>query len=61
MEEIAASMAAVGLPPGFHEAAADIYGRAARAEGPAAYRAGSRNSGAAEPASTIDTIMSALM
>jgi 3-hydroxyisobutyrate dehydrogenase-like beta-hydroxyacid dehydrogenase len=27
MEEIAATMAAVGLPPGFHQAAADIYTR----------------------------------
>jgi 3-hydroxyisobutyrate dehydrogenase-like beta-hydroxyacid dehydrogenase len=61
MDEIAASMAAVGLPPGFHEAAADIYDRAARAEAPTAYRAGGRSSGAAEPPSTIDTIMSALM
>jgi 3-hydroxyisobutyrate dehydrogenase-like beta-hydroxyacid dehydrogenase len=30
MEEIAASMSADGLPPGFHQAAADIYRRAAR-------------------------------
>jgi 3-hydroxyisobutyrate dehydrogenase-like beta-hydroxyacid dehydrogenase len=30
MEEIAASMAAAGLPTGFHEAAAEIYGRASR-------------------------------
>jgi hypothetical protein len=29
MEEIAASMAADGLPPGFHQAAADIYRRSA--------------------------------
>ena len=27
MEEIAATMAAVGLPPGFHQAAAAIYTR----------------------------------
>lgn len=27
MHEIAATFASVGLPPGFHEAAADIYGR----------------------------------
>lgn len=61
MDEIAASMAAVGLPPGFHEAAADVYDRAARADAPTAYRADSRNSGAAEQPSAIDTIMSALM
>jgi 3-hydroxyisobutyrate dehydrogenase-like beta-hydroxyacid dehydrogenase len=30
MEEIAASMSAVGLPSGFHEAAAEIFDRAAR-------------------------------
>src|SRR6201996_232328 len=35
MEEIAAAMTAAGLPPGFHEAAADIYARAARADDPA--------------------------
>jgi 3-hydroxyisobutyrate dehydrogenase-like beta-hydroxyacid dehydrogenase len=57
MEEIAASMAAAGLPPGFHEAAADIYERAARAETPA----GRRPAAAAEPPSTMDTVMSALM
>jgi 3-hydroxyisobutyrate dehydrogenase-like beta-hydroxyacid dehydrogenase len=31
MEEIAASMAAAGLPAGFHQAAAEIYGRSPRA------------------------------
>src|ERR1019366_4049044 len=31
MEEIAASMAASGLPPGFHEAAAEIFRRSPRA------------------------------
>ena len=40
MEEIAASMAAAGLPAGFHEAAAEVFDRAAKAErrtrGPAA-------------------------
>jgi 3-hydroxyisobutyrate dehydrogenase-like beta-hydroxyacid dehydrogenase len=56
MEEIAASMAAAGLPAGFHEAAADIYDRAARAETPAA-----RRPAAPEPPSTLDTVMSALM
>jgi 3-hydroxyisobutyrate dehydrogenase-like beta-hydroxyacid dehydrogenase len=56
MEEIAASMAAAGLPSGFHEAAADIYDRAARAEAPAV-----RRPAAAEPPSTLDTVMSALM
>jgi hypothetical protein len=56
MEEIAASMAAAGLPSGFHEAAADIFDRAARAETPAM-----RPSAATEPPSTLDSIMSALM
>ena len=56
MEEIAASMAAAGLPPGFHEAAADIYDRAARAEMPA-----TRRPSTAEPPSTLESIMSALM
>jgi 3-hydroxyisobutyrate dehydrogenase-like beta-hydroxyacid dehydrogenase len=56
MEEIAASMAAAGLPAGFHEAAADIYDRAARAEMPAAHRPA-----APEPSSTLDTVLSALM
>jgi 3-hydroxyisobutyrate dehydrogenase-like beta-hydroxyacid dehydrogenase len=55
MEEIAASMAAAGLPSGFHEAAADIYDRASRAETPATRRP------ATEPPSTLDSIMSALM
>jgi 3-hydroxyisobutyrate dehydrogenase-like beta-hydroxyacid dehydrogenase len=56
MEEIAASMAAAGLPSGFHEAAADIYDRASRAEPPA-----TRRPAATEPPSTLDSIMSALM
>jgi 3-hydroxyisobutyrate dehydrogenase-like beta-hydroxyacid dehydrogenase len=56
MEEIAASMAAAGLPSGFHEAAADIYDRASRAETPA-----TRRPAAPEPPSTLDSIMSALM
>jgi 3-hydroxyisobutyrate dehydrogenase-like beta-hydroxyacid dehydrogenase len=57
MEEIAASMAAAGLPSGFHEAAADLYDRASRAEPPAA-----RRPAAAEPpSSAFDTVMSALM
>ena len=55
MEEIAASMAAAGLPSGFHEAAADIYDRASRAELPATRRAPTT-----EPPSTLDSIMSAL-
>jgi len=55
MEEIAASMAAAGLPAGFHEAAADVYDRAARADAPAVRPA------APEPPSTLDTVMSALM
>jgi 3-hydroxyisobutyrate dehydrogenase-like beta-hydroxyacid dehydrogenase len=63
MEEIAASMAAAGLPPGFHEAAAAIFDRAARAEGQRAGRptAGSRDrSGENELPSTLETVISAL-
>ncbi|MDX6343342.1 MAG: hypothetical protein QOH87_3480 [Trebonia sp.] len=56
MEEIAASMSAAGLPEGFHEAAAEIYDRASRAETPA-----TRRPAATEHASTLDTIISALM
>jgi 3-hydroxyisobutyrate dehydrogenase-like beta-hydroxyacid dehydrogenase len=56
MEEIAASMAAAGLPSGFHEAAADVYDRASRAEVPT-----TRRPAAPEPPSTLDTVMSALM
>ena len=55
MEEIAASMAAAGLPSGFHEAAADIYDRAAQAETRSTPRA------AAPEPTTLDAIMSALM
>ena len=57
MEEIAASMAAAGLPAGFHEAAADIYQRASRAEVPAT----AARRPPAEPPSTMDTVLSALM
>lgn len=57
MEEIAASMAAAGLPAGFHEAAAEIYDRASRAESAAA----PRPAAATESPSALDTIMSALM
>ncbi len=32
MEEIAASMAADGLPDGFHQAAAEVFGRTARGD-----------------------------
>jgi 3-hydroxyisobutyrate dehydrogenase-like beta-hydroxyacid dehydrogenase len=49
MEEIAASMSAAGLPPGFHQAAADIYERASRAQAPA------------EAPTALDTIMAALI
>jgi 3-hydroxyisobutyrate dehydrogenase-like beta-hydroxyacid dehydrogenase len=57
MEEIAASMAAAGLPAGFHEAAADLYERASRAETP-----GTRRPATPEPpSSAFDSVMSALM
>jgi 3-hydroxyisobutyrate dehydrogenase-like beta-hydroxyacid dehydrogenase len=57
MEEIAASMADAGLPPGFHEAAAEIYDRASRADTPGTLPPAA----ATEPASTLDTVISALM
>jgi 3-hydroxyisobutyrate dehydrogenase-like beta-hydroxyacid dehydrogenase len=55
MEEIAASMSAVGLPDGFHEAAAELFDRASRADVPAGRRTDSTAGEA------MDTIMSALM
>jgi 3-hydroxyisobutyrate dehydrogenase-like beta-hydroxyacid dehydrogenase len=55
MEEIAASMSAVGLPDGFHEAAADVYDRASRADVPSGRRT------ATTAKETLDAIMSALM
>jgi 3-hydroxyisobutyrate dehydrogenase-like beta-hydroxyacid dehydrogenase len=57
MDEIAASMAAAGLPAGFHEAAAEVYDRASRADSAPRPAAAS----APEPASALDTIMSALI
>ena len=58
MEEIAASMDAAGLPPGFHEAAAEIYDRVSHAEAPVPLRPAP---GAANGDSALDTIMSALI
>lgn len=64
MEEIAASMSAAGLPPGFHEAAADLYDRAAHASGEQAGRpsgVGRARSAESDRSSTLDTVISALM
>jgi 3-hydroxyisobutyrate dehydrogenase-like beta-hydroxyacid dehydrogenase len=61
MEEIAASMSAAGLPPGFHQAAAEIFDRAARADMAGAPGATARSNGAAATGSALDTVMSALM
>lgn len=55
MEEIAASMSAAGLPDGFHEAAAELYDRASRADVPAGRKT------VATAKETLDKIMSALM
>jgi 3-hydroxyisobutyrate dehydrogenase-like beta-hydroxyacid dehydrogenase len=55
MEEIAASMSAAGLPDGFHEAAADLFDRAARADIPVGRKTSTTTK------ETLDTIMSALM
>ncbi len=60
MEEIAASMAAAGLPPGFHEAAADVYDRAARHAEDAGSGARERT-GKAAPPGTLDAVLSALI
>ena len=57
MEEIAASMTAAGLPGGFHLAAADVYDRASQAEAPTTRRPAPADA----PASTLDTVISALM
>lgn len=59
MEEIAASMAAAGLPPGFHEAAAEIYDRAARHAGDAGSEPRDRPGKPAPPGS-LDAVLSAL-
>ena len=56
MEEIAASMAAAGLPAGFHEAAAEVFDRAAKADG-----RGPAANGSAADGSALDTVMSALI
>jgi len=61
MEEIAASMAAAGLPHGFHEAAADVYDRAARHAGDAASAPRPGTGKAAPPGGTLDAVLSALM
>jgi 3-hydroxyisobutyrate dehydrogenase-like beta-hydroxyacid dehydrogenase len=49
MEEIAASMAAAGLPAGFHQAAAEIYRRSPHADGTAG-----------DGEANLDTILNAL-
>ncbi|MGH3253405.1 MAG: DUF1932 domain-containing protein [Trebonia sp.] len=54
MEEIAASMSAAGLPDGFHEAAAEVYDRASRADVPTGRRT------VTSVKETLDAIMSAL-
>jgi 3-hydroxyisobutyrate dehydrogenase-like beta-hydroxyacid dehydrogenase len=58
MEEIAASMAAAGLPPGFHEAAAEIFDRAAQSETAAPDRV--PGSGDQPESGTLDAVISAL-
>jgi 3-hydroxyisobutyrate dehydrogenase-like beta-hydroxyacid dehydrogenase len=63
MEEIAASMSADGLPPGFHQAAAEIYDRAAHADEPRAGVArgvARARSDESDSSSTLDTVISAL-
>jgi 3-hydroxyisobutyrate dehydrogenase-like beta-hydroxyacid dehydrogenase len=55
MEEIAASMNAAGLPDGFHEASAELFDRASRADVPTGRRT------VTTAKETLDTIMSSLM
>jgi 3-hydroxyisobutyrate dehydrogenase-like beta-hydroxyacid dehydrogenase len=57
MEEIAATMAAAGLPDGFHQAAAEVYRRASDARGPDARGPDARGPDAAAP----DAILTALL
>ena len=63
MEEIAASMAAAGLPGGFHQAAAEVFHRAPRTgeepTGPAADGAAG-NGPAADGGQVIDAVLAAL-
>jgi 3-hydroxyisobutyrate dehydrogenase-like beta-hydroxyacid dehydrogenase len=54
MEEIAASMTAAGLPPGFHEAAAEIFDRAAQGSAPLS------GPGSQSDSSTLNAVISAL-
>ena len=65
MEEIAASMDAAGLPTGFHEAAADVYDRAAdtSASGRQGNAGGAASGGQANGGrpGTLDAVLSALM
>jgi 3-hydroxyisobutyrate dehydrogenase-like beta-hydroxyacid dehydrogenase len=58
MEEIAASMAAAGLPPGFHKAAAEIFDRAAQSG--TADPARVPGSGDQPESGTLDAVISAL-
>jgi 3-hydroxyisobutyrate dehydrogenase-like beta-hydroxyacid dehydrogenase len=58
MEEIAASMATAGLPPGFHEAAAEVFDRAAQSE--TADPARVPGSGDQPESGTLDAVISAL-
>jgi 3-hydroxyisobutyrate dehydrogenase-like beta-hydroxyacid dehydrogenase len=55
MEEIAASMSAAGLPDGFHDASAELFDRASRADVPTGRRT------VTTAKETLDTIMSSLM
>jgi 3-hydroxyisobutyrate dehydrogenase-like beta-hydroxyacid dehydrogenase len=62
MQEIAASMTTAGLPGGFHQAAAEIFDRAAGSGGSPAAAGKAGHAGAGTTGSgTIDTVISALM
>jgi hypothetical protein len=63
MEEIAATMAADGLPGGFHQAAAEIYRRSAPADSSAGTSPASKSPASKSPADepALDTILTALL
>jgi 3-hydroxyisobutyrate dehydrogenase-like beta-hydroxyacid dehydrogenase len=62
MEEIAASMAAAGLPAGFHEAAAKIFDRASRSDAPVPLHGGRGTANSTGTSgSTLDSVISSLM
>lgn len=58
MEEIAASMTEAGLPPGFHQAAAEIFDRVSRADDPVPLRRPGKTAGTG--GSSLESVLSSL-